>query len=123
VTVPVRVVIVEDNEVFRSSLELLLAMQEGIEIVGVAETAHAAATIVAELRPDVVVVDFRLPVSDGVATTTALRSLDPRPAVICLTAEATQDEGDAVIAAGAAALVEKGVPIVELASVIRSVVV
>ena len=119
---PVRVVIVEDNEVFRSSLELLLGMQPGIEIVGLAETARAAVGLVAELRPDVVVVDFRLPDSDGVATTTALRSLEPTPAVICLTAEATAEEGDAVIAAGAAALVEKGVPIAELASVIRSVV-
>ena len=120
---PVRVVIVEDNEVYRSSLELLLGMQEGIEIVGVAETARAAEAMVVELQPGVAVVDFRLPDSDGVETTTVLRSLDPRPAVICLTAEATEEEGDAVIAAGAAALVEKGVPIVDLASVIRSVVV
>ena len=121
-TAPVRVVIVEDNEVFRSSLELLLGMQAGIEIVGTAETAHAAGTMVAELRPDVVVADFRLPDSDGVATTSALRALEPQPVVICLTAEATTEEGDAVIAAGAAAFVEKGVPIVELASVIRSLV-
>lgn len=118
---PVRVVLVEDNAVYRSSLELLLGMQAGIEIVGVAETAHAAGTVVAETRPDVVVTDFRLPDSDGVATTQALLSSPAKPTVICLTAEASPAEGEAVIAAGAAALVEKGVPILELASVIRSV--
>lgn len=117
----VRVVLVEDNEVYRSSLELLLGMQPGIEIVGVAETARGGEALVDELQPDVVVADFRLPDSDGVATTSALRAREPRPAVVCLTAEATPEEGDAVIGAGAAALVEKGVPIVDLAGVIRSV--
>ena len=117
----VRVVLVEDNEVYRSSLELLLGMQPGIEIVGVAETARGGEALVDELQPDVVVADFRLPDSDGVATTTSLRAREPRPAVVCLTAEATPEEGDAVIDAGAAALVEKGVPIVDLAGVIRSV--
>ena len=117
----VRVVLVEDNEVYRSSLELLLGMQPGIEIVGVADTARAGEGLVVELHPDVVVADFRLPDSDGVATTTALRLHEPRPKVVCLTAEATPEEGDAVIDAGASALVEKGVPIVDLASVIRSV--
>jgi DNA-binding NarL/FixJ family response regulator len=122
VTGAIRVVLVEDNEVYRSSLELLLGMQPGIEIVGVADTARAGEALVAELEPDVVVADFRLPDSDGVATTTALRLREPQPKVVCLTAEATQEEGDAVIRAGAAALVEKGVPIVDLAGVIRSIV-
>lgn len=117
----VRVVLVEDNEVYRSSLELLLGMQPGIEIVGVAETARAGETLVGELRPDVVVVDFRLPDADGVETTTALRAHESGPGVVCLTAEATEAEGEAVLRAGAAALVEKGVPVAELAGVIRSV--
>ncbi|MFN8222271.1 MAG: response regulator transcription factor [Gaiellales bacterium] len=116
----VRVVLVEDNEVYRSSLELLLGMQHGIEIVGVADTARAASAIVDQLRPDIVVTDFRLPDADGVSTTNALRATDASPTVICLTAEATQAEGEAVLAAGAVALVEKGVPIGELATVIRS---
>lgn len=118
----IRVVLVEDNEIYRSSLELLLGMQPGIEIVGGAETARAGEKLVDEVHPDVAVVDFRLPDSDGVATTTALLAREHAPVVICLTAEATEAEGNAVIQAGAAALVEKGVPIADLAGVIRTTV-
>lgn len=117
---PIDVLLVEDNEVYRSSLELLLGMHEGIRVVGVVAEGNRAAEAVAALDPDVVLMDFRLPGLDGAEATIALRRLRPDVAVVCLTAEASEDEREAVIAAGAAALVEKGEPVLRLVDVIRA---
>jgi DNA-binding NarL/FixJ family response regulator len=114
------VLLVEDNEVYRSSLELLLGMQPGVEVVGSAPTATEALALAATLSPDVVLLDFRLPDLDGAVAAAEFREHHPNTAIVCLTAEATPEERDAVLAAGAVALVEKGVPIDELAHVICS---
>lgn len=114
----VRLVLVEDNAVYRSSLELLLAIQPGLEVVGTAETASEALAAVHELAPDVVLLDFRLPDMDGATATREFRARHPGVAVICLTAEASPEEWDAVIAAGAVSMIEKGVSIDELAGAI-----
>ena len=114
------VLLVEDNEVYRSSLELLLGMHDGIRVVGAVSEGSSAADSVELLDPDVVLMDYRLPGLDGAAATAALRQLRPDVAVICLTAEATEDERAAVIEAGASALVEKGEPVQHLVDVIRA---
>jgi DNA-binding NarL/FixJ family response regulator len=116
--VSTRVLLVEDNDVFRSSLELLLALQEGIEVVGAVGNGDDAARAARELDPDVVVMDYRLPGLDGAAATRAVRDAS-RAAVVCLTAEATSYERAAVVAAGAVRLVEKGGPIDALALAIH----
>ena len=115
-----RLVLVEDNAVYRSSLELLLAMQPDLEVVGVAATATEALVALETLSPDVVLLDFRLPDMDGAAATLALRAQHPGAAVICLTAEASPEEWDAVLEAGAVAMIEKGVSIDELADAVRA---
>ncbi len=115
----IRVLLVEDNEVYRSSLELLLGLQEGLEVVGgVADGAHAAEAA-RSTGADVVLMDFRLPGVDGATATRAVLDASPGVAVICLTAEATEEEDEAVREAGAAALIRKGGPIDELVSAIR----
>jgi DNA-binding NarL/FixJ family response regulator len=116
----VRLVLVEDNAVYRSSLELLLAMQPDLDVVGVAATATDALAVVGEHSPDVVLLDFRLPDMDGDAAVLALRANHPGAAVICLTAEASPEEWNAVLAAGAVGMIEKGVSIDELASAVRA---
>jgi DNA-binding NarL/FixJ family response regulator len=119
--VAVRLLLVEDNEVYRSSLELLLGLRADFEVVGAVGTGDAAATAARELEPDVVVMDYRLPGLDGAAATRAvIASCDA--AVVCLTAEATPDERDEVMNAGAVALVEKGGSIEALAATIREAV-
>jgi DNA-binding NarL/FixJ family response regulator len=117
---PVRVLLVEDNDVYRSTLELLLAGRDGIDVVGAVAEGHTAIRAVIALEPDVVLMDFRLPGLDGAEATAAVRDARPAAAVICLTAEASDDERDAVIAAGAVALVEKGQPTEDLVGAIRS---
>jgi len=71
-------------------------------------------------RPDVVVVDFRLPGASGDEVTRDVLAASPQTTIVCLTAEATPDERLRVLAAGAAALVEKGGTTRELVDAIRS---
>jgi DNA-binding NarL/FixJ family response regulator len=116
---PIRILLVEDNDVYRASLELLLGMQEGLEVVGgVSDGAVAAATCEA-LRADVVLMDLRLPGIDGLAATEAVRAACPGVAVLGLTAEATDDEAEAMTAAGAVGIAPKGAPVDELVALIR----
>src|SRR5262245_55009242 len=120
---PLRILLVEDNDVYRSSLELLLGLQEELEVVqGLSDGALAAAACRAT-EADVVLMDFRLPGIDGAAATRAVLDACPNAAVVCLTAEATEEEDDAVREAGAAALVRKGGPIDELVAAIRNATV
>jgi DNA-binding NarL/FixJ family response regulator len=103
----IRVLLVEDNQVFREALELLLGLRSDREVVAsVPDGAHAAAAA-AEVRPDVVLMDYRLPGLDGVQATRAVREACPSAAVVCLTASATLRERDALTEAGVVACLRK----------------
>ena len=104
---PVRVALVEDNEVFREALELLLGLRSDIDVVGSVGDGSKVADLCRRLAPDVVVMDFRLPALDGVEATRALRAACPDVAVICLTASANLREIDALFEAGAVACLTK----------------
>ena len=97
----IRVLLVEDNDVFRQALILLLELQDGIEVVAAVPEGNLAVGACHEHQPDVVVMDFRLPGMDGVETTLALTSECPTVSVVCLTASASPRELDALMAAGA----------------------
>ena len=113
-----RILLVEDNAVYRSSLELLLDLQPGLEVVGAVGSGDEAADAATRLDADVVLMDYRLPGIDGAAATRAVIAASGA-AVVCLTAEATAEERDEVVRAGAVGLVEKGGPIEALAATIR----
>ena len=98
---PIRVLLVEDNDVFRQALILLLELQEGIEVVAAVSEGNLAVAACREHDPHVVVMDFRLPGMDGVETTLALTAECPDVSVVCLTASASPRELDALMAAGA----------------------
>jgi DNA-binding NarL/FixJ family response regulator len=115
----VRVLLVEDNEVYRSSLELLLGLQSGLEVVGAVGTGAEAAEAAARLRADVVLMDHRLPGLDGASATREVIAASGA-AVVCLTAEANAQERDEILRAGARGLVEKGDAVEALAAAIRS---
>ena len=115
----IRVLLVEDNDVYRSSLELLLGLQAGLEVVGALASGAEAADASRRLRPDVVVMDYRLPGLDGAAATRAVIEASGA-AVVCLTAEATADEREEILRAGAVGLVEKGGTVDGLADTIRA---
>jgi DNA-binding NarL/FixJ family response regulator len=116
---PIRVLLVEDNDVFRQALILLLELQEGIDVVGAVADGSAAVGACRELEPHVAVMDFRLPGMDGVETTIALTRDCPDVSVVCLTASASPRELDALMAAGAVDCLRKDQPLEEIVAAIR----
>jgi two-component system response regulator DesR len=103
----IRVVLVEDNQVFREALELLLGLRDDIEVVASVADGTQAVPACKEHGPDVVVMDYRLPGLDGVEATRAVRTACPETAVVVLTASANVREMDALREAGAVACLTK----------------
>jgi DNA-binding NarL/FixJ family response regulator len=107
VSEPIRVVLVEDNKVFREALELLLGLRSDMEVVASVPDGGDAAEVAASVKPDVVLMDYRLPGLDGVQATRAVKVACPEAAVVCLTASANLRERDALIEAGAVGCLRK----------------
>jgi DNA-binding NarL/FixJ family response regulator len=101
------VVLVEDNDVFREALELLLGLRPEMRVIASVADGADAARVVGELCPDVVLMDYRLPGLDGVQATRAVLEACPDTAVVCLTASANPREREALIEAGAVGCLEK----------------
>ena len=103
----VRILLVEDNQVFRDALELLLGMRADVEVVAAVADGSEALPAAEKHRPDVVLMDYRLPGMDGVQATTALKEAHPELGVVVLTASANSREIEALYAAGATACLTK----------------
>ena len=104
---PVSVVLVEDNQVFREALELLLGLREDIDVVASVADGNDAVPACVEHKPDVVVMDYRLPGLDGVQATRAVVATCPDTKVVVLTASANLREMKALQEAGAVACLTK----------------
>jgi len=116
---PIRLLLVEDNEVFREALELLLALRSDIVVVASVSDGTAAVDAALEHKPDVVLMDYRLPGIDGVQATCAVREAAPEVAVVCLTASANLREVDALYEAGVVACLSKDQELDEIVEAIR----
>ncbi len=112
------VVLVEDNGVFREALELMLGLMPDIRVVGSVGDGHSAIAACEETRPDVVLMDYRLPGLDGVEATAAI-SAEFDIAVVALTAAADNGEIDALYEAGAVACLTKDASVTEIVGVVR----
>jgi DNA-binding NarL/FixJ family response regulator len=97
---PLRVLLVEDNDVYRDSLVFLLGRYDGIEVVGAVATGQAAAPACVEHAADVVVLDYRLPDVDGAEVAEDVRERCPDASIVFLSASAGQVEADAARALG-----------------------
>ena len=97
----VRVLVVDDQTLFREALTTLLEVREEIAVVGAAENGAQALDLVDALHPDVVLMDLRMPVLDGVATTTRLTVEHPDVRVLVLTTFDGDDEVFPALRAGA----------------------
>ena len=103
----VRVVLVEDNDVFRETLEMLLGLRGDLEVVASVATGQEAINVCSMLEPDVVLVDYRMPGLNGAQTTAEVLRASPRSNVVCLTASISHEETASLIEAGAVACLTK----------------
>ena len=112
---------VEDHPIFRGGLETLISSQPDMELVAQAETADEAISEYRRLRPDVVLMDQRLPGATGTETLITIRKQSPNARIIMLTTSDSDGEIQRALRAGAAAYVFKSMPKNELLEIIRSV--
>ncbi len=116
---PIRVVLIEDNDVFRQALELLLELRGDIEIVASEEHGERAVELCKVHEPDVILLDYRLPGLDGVQIARLVRDECPEVAVVVLTAAAQEREIEALLEQGAVACVGKDEPLDVIVEAIR----
>ena len=116
-----RVFLMDDHEVVRQGLKSLLEEEPGLEVVGEASTAVEALARVPALKPDVAVLDVRLPDGDGISVCRELRSLMPDLACLMLTSFGDDDALVSAIMAGAAGYVLKQIRGGDLVTAVRTV--
>jgi DNA-binding NarL/FixJ family response regulator len=117
----IRVFLLDDHEIFRRGVRGLLAAEPDIDVVGEAGTASTALARLTVLRPDVAVLDVRLPDGDGVAVCREIRSRLPETACLMLTAYGDDQAILGAIMAGAAGYVSKQTAGADLVSAVRKV--
>jgi DNA-binding NarL/FixJ family response regulator len=117
----IRVAIVDDQQLVRSGLRVLVDGEDDLLVVGEAADGRAAIDLVARVHPDVVLMDIRMPVLNGVDATRRLRSSDDGPRVLVLTTFDTDELVFAALRAGASGFLLKDAPAEELFAAIRTV--
>ncbi len=117
----IRVLVVDDQELVRAGLRGILRERYGFDIVGECPDGSDVAASVQRLRPDIVLMDVRMPVVDGVAATEAVRRLADAPPVLVLTTFDDDEILAAALRAGASGFLLKGVPAEDLQRAVRTV--
>lgn len=102
------ILIIDDHAVFRRALADLLRLQDGIDVLAEAEDGPAGVELAAELEPDVVLMDYRMPGLNGAAATRALREVQPEAAVIGVSFDSRPEVLRAMQEAGACGFFRKG---------------
>lgn len=117
----VRVIIVDDQRLMRDGLRLLLELEDGVEVVGEAADGEAGVALYEQSRPDIVLMDIRMPKMTGIEATKKILKSDPNGKIIILT---TFDDDDLImegIQAGALGYMLKDLSGEELAAAIQTV--
>jgi two-component system, NarL family, response regulator DevR len=117
---PVRVLLVDDHEMVREGLRALLSRSEGMDVVGEAGDAAGALSAAIDLRPDVVLMDLRLPDGSGVDACREILSAVPGTRVLFLTSFAEEFAHVSTVLAGAAGFLLKDIAHEALVSAIRA---
>jgi DNA-binding NarL/FixJ family response regulator len=117
----VRVLLVDDQELIRTGLRGILRSRFGFEVVGELDSGEGVLDAVATLRPDVVVMDVRMPRVDGVTATRLLAEVPHAPPVLVLTTFEDEEVLAGALRAGAAGFLLKGVPAEDLQRAVRAV--
>lgn len=119
-TAPVRLLIADDHPIVRAGFEGMLAEMPDLEVVGEAENGEEAVRLAERLRPDVVLMDLRMPVVDGVEATHRIKEGDPNANVLVLTTYDSDADILRAIEAGATGYLLKDTPREELFRAIRA---
>ncbi|HEY8914487.1 response regulator transcription factor [Lacisediminihabitans sp.] len=122
----IRVALVDDQSLFRAGIRMLVASQPDLEVVGEAGNGHEAVAMAAATRPDVVLMDIRMPVMDGIAATTAILAAagargGSAPRIIVLTTFDLDEAATRAIRGGASGFVLKDADPEFLLAAIRTV--
>jgi DNA-binding NarL/FixJ family response regulator len=117
----IRVLIVDDQRLFADLLKRVLDDAEGIDVVGVAETAVKGYAMARELAPDVVLMDYQLPDGNGVQAAANVLSVRPETNVVMVTASDDESVYLAAIEAGCSGFITKSTALDELEEAVRSV--
>lgn len=117
----IRVLLVDDDPLVRSALSLMLGGQSDIEVVGEAPNGEVGLALVADTAPDVVLMDIRMPVMDGLEATRVLHSRPSPPAVVVLTTFDADDHVLRAVASGADGFLLKDTAPGDIVSAIRTV--
>lgn len=117
----IRILLADDHKIVRRGLQVFLTSQKDMEIIGEASTGQELLEQAAALAPDIVLMDLRMPVMDGIEATRRLAESLPSVKVIVLTSFSDQDHALPAIRAGAKGYLLKDLEPDELASAIRRV--
>ena len=117
----IRLLIADDHTLFRHGIRALLASVPDIELVGEAAGGEEAAALAAELQPDVILMDIKMPGTNGIEATRRIVRAEPRARVVVLTMLEDDDSVFAAMRAGARGYVVKGADEAEMLRVVRSV--
>jgi DNA-binding NarL/FixJ family response regulator len=117
----IRVVLCDDVTAFRALVRYSLEDVEGIEVVGEAADGCEGVRQVADLQPDVILLDLSMPELDGLEAIPAMRESSPHTRIVALSGFTADRMAEPVMACGAKAYLEKGVEIEEIVATIRDV--
>src|SRR5229473_6239768 len=118
---PIRVLVVDDHALFRRGLEMVLAEERDIEVVGEASDGAEAVAKAGESLPDVVLMDIRMPRSSGIEACRAMKEVAPSAKIVMLTISDEEEDLFEAIRAGASGYLLKDLPLDEVAETVRAV--
>ena len=118
---PIRVLIADDQRVVRDGLSMLVALIDDVEVVGTACDGAEAVRLAGDHRPNVVLMDLRMPGTDGIAATAELRQRLPSARVLVLTTYADEDAIVPALQAGARGYLTKDASAEQIEAAIRAV--
>ena len=119
--VKIRVLLVDDDALVRAGLRMILSSAEDLDLVGEVDDGARAVAAVREHRPDVVLMDIRMPEMDGITATAAVRRLDAAPQVIVLTTFQADEQVMSALRVGASGFLLKDTPPAEILNAVRLV--